>query len=498
MLMEREMEKNLTTVYIYIQSYDLAEPYLKRALDSILHQTYRKFICYIYDNCSGPVVRKIIQHYAAIDERFKLVLFDRPEKVIAWKFGVPDILNASQGKGYFTRIDADDALEVDALEKMVTFAEKNNLDMTVAGVYGIDDISDRITGKRCIERDVIVDGREYEKIFSCTYDLMRTHWLKLYRLEVIKNVNFQNIELLGYGSDTLFVRQTILHSNRIGVLAECLYRYTVYSINKKDYDRNISRIYAPEKLYMHDINFLLKKCGSVSESNLNFLIMTFLKEEKNCFYLIKQGVFKGKSIDLVYSIVCTPTFKLAVKTIKHELYLEIATWILEQDIFANKSVLEKSAKILATLFLYPDRLPSKDIEKELLLLLYIYKYWDECEIKSDLEKQILLKIQAIPLLAKCTLFFASMCMELFWGILTEDYVTALNWIIDKFENEEHYYLMHWELELSRLGLNISAILENAERFVWFKEKEIEYLLKNDEQAAMKELDDWKDVFQYKI
>lgn len=91
-----------------------------------------------------------------------------------------------------------------------------------------------------------------------------------------------------------------------------------------------------------------------------------------------------------------------------------------------------------------------------------------------------------------------MCMELFWGILTEDYVTALNWIIDKFENEEHYYLMHWELELSRLGLNISAILENAERFVWFKEKEIEYLLKNDEQAAMKELDDWKDVFQYKI
>ena len=492
------MDKVLPTVYIYIQSYDLAEPYLKRALDSILHQTYRNFICYIYDNCSGPAVRKIIQHYAAIDERFKLVLFDRPEKVIAWKFGVPDILNASQGKGYFTRIDADDALELDALEKMVVFAEENNLDMTVAGVYGIDGTSNRITGKRCIENDVIVEGREYDKIFPYTYDLMRTHWLKLYKLEVIKNVNVHNIELLGYGSDTLFVRQTILHSNRIGVLAECLYRYTVYSINKKDYDRNISRIYAPEKLYMNDINFLLKKCGSVSESNLNFLIMAFLKEEERCFYLIKQGAFKGKSIELVYSIVCTPTFKLAVKTIKHELYLEIAAWILKQDIFANKSVLEKSAEIFATLSLYPDRLPSKDIEKELLLLLYIYKYWDVCEIKSDLEKQILLKIQAIPLLAKCTLFFASVCLDLFFDILTGGYVAALNWIIDKFENEEHYYLIHWELELARLGLNISAILENAERFVWFKEKEIEYLLKNDEQEAMKELDDWKDVFQYRI
>lgn len=498
MLMEREMEKKLTTVYIYIQSYDLAEPYLKRALDSILHQTYRNFICYIYDNCSGPAVRRIIQHYAAIDERFKLVLFDRPEKVIAWKFGVPDILNASQGKGYFTRIDADDALEVDALEKMVIFAEKNNLDMTVAGVYGIDGTSDRITGKRCIERDVIVEGREYEKIFPYTYDLMRTHWLKLYRLEVIKNVNVQNIELLGYGSDTLFVRQTILHSHRIGVLAECLYRYTVYSVNKKDYDRNISRIYAPEKLYIHDINFLLRKCGSVSEINLKFLLAVLLNEERDCFYFIQQGAFKGESIELVHSIVCTPTFKLAVKTIKHELYLEIAAWVLKQDIFVNKSVLEKSAEMLATLSLYPDRLPSKDIEKELLLLLYIYKYWDVCEIKSDLEKQILLKIQAIPLLAKCTVFFAYVCLDLFFDILTGDYDAALNWIIDKLENEDHYYLMHWQLELSRLGLNISAILENAERFVWFKEREIEYLLKNDEQAAMKELDEWKDVFSYKI
>ena len=74
MLMERKMGKKLPTVYIYIQSYDLAEPYLKRALDSIIHQTYRNFICYIYDNCSGPAVRKIIQHYAAIDVAIRCVL----------------------------------------------------------------------------------------------------------------------------------------------------------------------------------------------------------------------------------------------------------------------------------------------------------------------------------------------------------------------------------------------------------------------------------------
>lgn len=498
MLMEREMGKKLPTVYIYIQSYDLAEPYLKRALDSIIHQTYRNFICYIYDNCSGPAVRKIIQHYAAIDERFRLVLFDRPEKVIAWKFGIPDIVAASQGKGYYTRIDADDALALDALERMVAFAEKNNLDMTVAGVYGIDGTSDKIIGKRCLERNVIVEGKEFENIFPDTYDLMRTHWLKLYNLEVINAVNFQNVELIGYGSDTLFVRQTILCSNRIGVLAKCLYRYTVYSVNKKVYDRNISRIYAPEKLYLHDINFLLKKCGSVSDNNLEFLLMAFLIELEDCFNFIKNGAFSDKKIELVHNIVCTSTFKLATQKINHYLYKNIAIWILKQDIFVDKSVLEKAAEILAVLSFYPAQLPSKSVEKELLLLLYIHKFWDVGETKSDLENQILSKMQAVPLLAQSTPFFAFLCLELVFDILTGEYVAALNWLVDKFENKVHYYLIHWELDLARLGLNISAILENAERFVWFKEREINYLLEHDEQAAMKEIEDWKDLLPYKI
>ena len=102
------------------------------------------------------------------------------------------------------------------------------------------------------------------------------------------------------------------------------------------------------------------------------------------------------------------------------------------------------------------------------------------------------------MLAKSTPFFAFLCLELVFDILTGEYVAALNWLVDKFENKVHYYLIHWELDLARLGLNISAILENAERFVWFKEREINYLLEHDEQAAKKEIEDWKDLLPYKI
>ena len=41
------------TVHIYLQSYELSKPYLRRALESIRKQTYTNFICHIFDNGSG-------------------------------------------------------------------------------------------------------------------------------------------------------------------------------------------------------------------------------------------------------------------------------------------------------------------------------------------------------------------------------------------------------------------------------------------------------------
>lgn len=52
---------------------------------------------------------------------------------------------------------------------------------------------------------------------------MRTHWAKMYRLDVIKKMNLSNCNIIPYGSDTLFVREALLMSNRVGIMPEALY-----------------------------------------------------------------------------------------------------------------------------------------------------------------------------------------------------------------------------------------------------------------------------------
>ncbi len=489
------MYQRKPTVSIYTQSYDLAEPYIIEHLESIKNQTYKNFICYIYDNGSGQAVKDIISSYAAADARFKVVLIEKSDKSIAWPYAFPQILNDSNGQGYFTRIDADDALELDALAKLVAFAERNALDMTVAGAHFIDAQSGNLIGDRCIEKNIIVEGEEYGQIFPQTYQLMRTHWLKLYKMDVIKSINTSTIEILPYGSDTVFVRRSILHSNRIGILSECLYRYHVYGNDNKPYNAKCDRLYAPEKLFQNDIIFLINKCGYVSRTNLIFLLNVLLGETRDSFRLIKQGIYGENAIELVHSIACTKWFRQAVRTVGNKnACSEIATWLLGQDIFADDKTMKQAAEILAALALYPEGLPGSDTSKELLLLLNIQHFWEYAESKDDLEKLIALKMHKIPLLKSCTFFFATNCLKLMNFILMQDYADAIKWIVEKLEKKEQFFLDNWEIDLIRLGFNLSALAEDAEHFVWFKGKEIVYLSQRDEKAAAKEIVEWKDIF----
>ena len=59
------MKKN-PKVFIYLQSYS-CENYIRRALDSILNQTYQNWICIICDNGAKDSTPQIIKEYQKKD-----------------------------------------------------------------------------------------------------------------------------------------------------------------------------------------------------------------------------------------------------------------------------------------------------------------------------------------------------------------------------------------------------------------------------------------------
>lgn len=72
------------TVHIYLQSYELSKPYLRRALESIRNQTYTNFICHIFDNGSGAEVKAIIKRYVEEDDRFRALYYNQSKKTYLW------------------------------------------------------------------------------------------------------------------------------------------------------------------------------------------------------------------------------------------------------------------------------------------------------------------------------------------------------------------------------------------------------------------------------
>lgn len=95
---------------------------LKRALDSILQQTYTNLEVIISnDNSPVPEMFRVIELYAAKDSRIKYIHQPHALKTVSNFSYVKD---QAQGK-YFLWVADDDWLEKDYIEKCVEFLEKN-------------------------------------------------------------------------------------------------------------------------------------------------------------------------------------------------------------------------------------------------------------------------------------------------------------------------------------------------------------------------------------
>ena len=100
------------------------EEFLREAIESILDQTYKDFeFLILYDESSDDSF-KIIQKYAALDSRVKLIKCERTGIIGALNKGI----KLSKGD-FIARMDADDICFPERFEKQIKFIEKENLDI---------------------------------------------------------------------------------------------------------------------------------------------------------------------------------------------------------------------------------------------------------------------------------------------------------------------------------------------------------------------------------
>lgn len=119
------------------------ENYIEECIDSIINQSFSDWELIIYDDGSTDNTMSIINFFSKHDNRIKV--FKNNKNV-----GLAETLNHCLEKAtrkYIVRHDGDDIMIKDRLKIQLTFMENNNVDISGAGVYLIND-QGKIWGER--------------------------------------------------------------------------------------------------------------------------------------------------------------------------------------------------------------------------------------------------------------------------------------------------------------------------------------------------------------
>jgi glycosyltransferase involved in cell wall biosynthesis len=199
------------------------EKYIKRCVDSILHQTLSNIEIILVDDGSTDSSLEIMHQYEKQDERVRVLTQHNMYAGVARNNG----LSVAAGE-YVIFWDSDDYFAENALEALYTEAKKSDADICVGEAVK----EDVVTG--VVNKDIhyVHKKRIPEKIPFCVNDIPQYifnisnnyPWNKLYRLAFIRNNNlqFQNIKR---SNDVYFVMTAFVKAEKITVVDDVIVYY---------------------------------------------------------------------------------------------------------------------------------------------------------------------------------------------------------------------------------------------------------------------------------
>ncbi len=256
-----------------------AEGTIRRAIESVLNQTYKNFLYYINDNGSTDGTRKIIEEYAEKDARI-VPFYNKKNRVYEdenIRKNFCELTQNIEADDYFCYLDADDEYDPRFLEEMLYFMEKNRLDIGCCGSYMLNvKMGNLVVGARQVREDLIIEGEGFQKLFPFYHQFARTVWGKLYRGFTLKErVCYDPGDNLypSYGADTTETLRAFSRAGRVGISSKILHKYYIYE-KSDSYRFDPRRVISDQLLHNMTIEYL-EKFGPISQENMNFLYRVY-------------------------------------------------------------------------------------------------------------------------------------------------------------------------------------------------------------------------------
>ncbi|MDR1596034.1 MAG: glycosyltransferase [Puniceicoccales bacterium] len=222
--------KHIPRVSIVVPIYNI-QRYLRQCLDSIVGQTLRDIEIVLVDDGSTDDCGKIVNEYAARDDRIVPIHQTNGGLGNAYNNGIA----RATGK-YIGLVESDDWIEPNMFELLYNAVEKNHADVAKAAVYIYNSNGTGVNGTDALavlwsDETVLFDltrdtPKGVFKIEDCPL-LAAYHsspWSYLYRADFMRQIPFVGTKGASY-QDTAFVFEVLCRAERIVVVPKPLYHW---------------------------------------------------------------------------------------------------------------------------------------------------------------------------------------------------------------------------------------------------------------------------------
>lgn len=284
------MERGLISVIIPIFN---ADRYLRYCIDSVIRQTYQRLEVFLIDDGSNDSSASICEEYSCIDKRVIFIHRDHEGVSSARNYGI----EIAKGE-WITFVDADDALEPDALERLLSFSDQNDIICCSCSVIDGGDViknhffpENRVFSEN--KEDLflqLLDSKYLQK--GKVYTAIGTPWGKLYSRQFLLDKGLLFDTSLVRAQDNIFNMYAFKYAKKIHYINECLYIYRCEHIsefakeyNYKWYDWLLALQLAREEA--------MKKLALTHNERINKAYTGATVD--NLVYLMRIGVFNKKN-----------------------------------------------------------------------------------------------------------------------------------------------------------------------------------------------------------
>lgn len=235
------MEQNLISVIMPV--YKTEESHLRKAIESVINQSYRKLEIVLVDDGSPDQCGAICDAYAGTDNRIRVIHKKNGGVSSARNCGLETVTG-----DYIFFVDSDDTLKGNAIEVLFAIVQKTNADIVICSCKHVKEKNDD---------NAIYDGayqclktvESAEAIKNLSYNIHvfdelepTAVWGKLYKKSAVQNLRFN--EKMNVGEDFVFNYFVICKAKVVTYCNLKLYNYNFVEtslMNNKIYSPKLMR-----------------------------------------------------------------------------------------------------------------------------------------------------------------------------------------------------------------------------------------------------------------